>query len=321
MTGIAPRTAPPKTASSPDVIGLGLCTADLLFVVPRPPSFTEVVRASAYLRQGGGPVPTALVALARLGVSTRFIGRIGDDDDGRFIRAEFDREGVDTSRLLVEPGALSRIALVLVDQATGERGFTARPETCAPLTPADLDRDEITAARVLHLDDADEPAMQAARWAKEAGTCVVFDGTWNHDALDDFLPLVDVPIVSTPFVDAWMPGATPLAVLDRLWSYGPRMAAYTLGDRGCVVRYAAGAFTFPAFPVDIVDTTGAGDAFHGAFIYGLLQNWEIDQIVRYAAAVAALNCRQLGGRTGLPGRREVDHFLARGPGFNGSPLR
>ena len=306
---------------SPDVIGLGLCTADLLFVVPRPPSFAEVVRAAAYLRQGGGPVPTALVALARLGASTRFVGRIGDDDDGRFIRAEFDREGVDTSRLLVEPGTLSRIALVLVDQATGERGFTARPETCAPMTPTDLERGEIAAARVLHLDDADEVAVQAARWAREAGTCVVFDGTWNHEALDDFLPLVDVPIVSEPFVDAWMPNATPSQALDRLWSYGPRIAAYTLGDRGCAVRCETGSFAFPAFSVDVVDTTGAGDAFHGAFIYGLLQEWEVARIVRFASAVAALNCRQLGGRTGLPTRREVDDFLAREPEFEGSPLR
>ena len=306
---------------SPDVIGLGLCTTDLLFVMSQPPSFSTLTRAAAYLRQGGGPVPTALVALARLGTSTRFVGRVGDDDDGRFMRAEFDREGVDTSRLLAEPGALSRIALVLVDQATGDRGFTARPETCAPLTPADLDRDEIAAARVLHLDDADEPAVQAARWAREAGTCVVFDGTWNHDALDDFLPLVDVPIVSEPFVDAWMPNATPRQVLDRLWSYGSRIAAYTLGDRGCAIRCDKGSFTFPALPVDVVDTTGAGDAFHGAFIYGLLQDWEMEQIVRFASAVAALNCRQLGGRTGLPRRQDVDRFLAHGPDFEGSLLR
>lgn len=293
----------------PEVIGIGLCTVDLLFAVPRPPTFGGLMRASAYLRQGGGPVATALVALARLGVASRFVGRVGDDDDGDFIRGDFEGEGVDSSRIQVETGAVSRIALVLVDQATGERGFTARPESCRPLTVDDLDRGEIAGARVLHLDDADEPSMQAARWAKEDGTCVVFDGTWNHEDLDAFLPLVDVPIVSEPFVEAWMPGASPREVVDRLWGYGPRVAVYTLGEKGCVIRWEEGAFDFPCFPIDVVDTTGAGDAFHGGFIYGLLQEWDVEQTVRFASAVAALNCRQLGGRTGLPDRGEVDEFL------------
>ena len=293
----------------PEVIGVGLCTVDLLFAVPRPPIFGGLMRASAYLRQGGGPVATALVALARLGVSTRFIGRVGDDDDGDFIRADFAREGVDNSRIQVETGALSRIALVLVDETTGERGFTARPENCRPLTAGDLDREDIAAARVLHLDDADEPSMQAARWAKEDGTCVVFDGTWNHEDLDAFLPLVDVPIVSEPFVEAWMPGASPREVIDRLWGFGPQIAVYTLGEKGCVVRWGEGEGAFPCFATDVVDTTGAGDAFHGGFIYGLLQGWKVEQVVRFASAVAALNCRQLGGRTGLPDRPEVDEFL------------
>jgi sulfofructose kinase len=298
-----------------EVIGIGLCTVDLLFVVPRSPTFGGLMRASAYLRQGGGPVATALVALARLGIATRFVGRVGDDDDGDFIRADFDQERVDCSRIEVETGALSRVALVLVDEATGERGFAGRPESCRPLTVDDLDRGEIAAAQVLHLDDADEPSLQAARWAREDGTCVVFDGTWNHEDLDAFLPLVDVPIVSEPFVEAWMPGASPREVVDRLWGYGPRIAVYTLGEKGCVVRWEEGVFSFPCFPIDVIDTTGAGDAFHGGFIYGLLQEWEVERTVRFASVVAALNCRQLGGRTGLPDRDEVDGFLRDTPKF------
>lgn len=304
----------------PQVIGIGLGTVDLLFAVPRLPTFGGLLQAAAYRRQGGGPVPTALVALARLGVSTRFISRIGDDEDGRFLGAELAREGVDTSRLLVEPGALTRVTLVLVDQATGERGFTSRPETCAPLNPDDLNREEIAAADILHLDDADPACRQAARWAKEAGTCVVFDGTWGHEDLGEFLPLVDVPIVSEPFVEAWMPGASPVQVVDRLWGYGARIAILTLGARGCVARWEEGIAAFPAFPVKVADTTGAGDAFHGGFIYGLLQGWTVSQSVRFATAVAALNCQHLGGRTGLPRREEVDRFLENAGPFEPMPL-
>jgi ribokinase len=299
----------PPVIHRPEVVGIGLCTVDMLFVVPRPPEFGGLMQATEYLRQGGGPVPTALVALARLGARTRFIGRVGDDPDGAFIRDELAAEGVDTSRLMTEPGARSRVALVLVDQATGERGFTAYPETCRPLVPADLRREEIEQARVVHLDDADPVSIQAAAWARQAGTQVVFDGTWGHEDLERLLPLVDVPIVSEPFVEAWMPGASPDRVVARLRGYGARIAVYTLGSRGCVVAWDEGIHAFPALPIEVVDTTGAGDAFHGGFILGLLEGWSVDRTVSFASAVAALNCHRLGGRTGLPDREAVERFL------------
>ena len=182
---------PTKTAEF-QVLGIGLCTVDMLFAVPRRPDFDASMRASQYLRQGGGPAATAMVALARLGASTAFIGKVGDDDDGHFIRAELAREGVDSSHFIVAPGAQSRVAIVLVEESSGERGFVTRPESCGELTPADIEREVVRAAQIVHLDDADATCMQAARWAREAGHKVVFDGTWLHDDLDVFLPLVDV---------------------------------------------------------------------------------------------------------------------------------
>ncbi len=298
-----------EACTPPQVVGLGLCTVDMVFVVPEAPRFSGLMHADAYLRQGGGPVPTALVALARLGIRTRFIGRVGDDPDGRFIGEELAAEGVDTSRLMIEPGSQSRVALVLVETQTGERGFTAREETCQPLLPTDLQPDDLAGARIVHLDDADPVSIQAARWARQAGQTVVFDGTWNHELLDEFLPWVDVPIVSEPFVAAWMPGATPQEVVRRLRGYGAHTAVYTLGSQGCVVATDDTITGFGAYALEAVDTTGAGDAFHGAFIYGLLQGWPITRIVDFAAATAALNCRGLGGRTALPNLAQVEAFL------------
>lgn len=300
--------------NSPDVIGIGTCTADMLFVVPQPPAYGKSWRASQYLRQAGGPVSTALVTLARLGVSTRYVGRAGDDPEGVFIREEFEKEGVDVSRFMLEPNVFSRAVLVLVDQATGERCFTSRRETNTPLAISDLDRQEIESARVLHLDDADEASVQAAKWAKAAGVTVALDGTWYSEALEELLlPLVDMPIVSEAFAQGWMPDASPEAVVERLYEFGARIAAVTLGERGCVAKSEAGVLTFPAFPVDVVDTTGAGDAFHGGFIYGVLQDWDAAETVRFASAVASLNCRQLGGRSGLPTVVEVHQFLEQFP--------
>ena len=230
----------------------------------------------------GGPVSTALVTLARLGVSTRFIGRAGNDPEGVFIRDEFQKEGVDVSRFMLEPNVFSRAVLVLVDEATGERCFTSRRETNTPLAISDLDRQEIAAAKALHLDDADEASVQAAQWAKEAGVTVVLDGTWHSEVLvEQLLPLVDIPIVSEAFAKGWMPDAPPEAIVEGLYDFGARIAVVTLGERGCVAKWEKGPLTLPAFPVDVVDTTGAGDAFHGGFIYGVLQGWSAPEIVRF----------------------------------------
>ncbi len=256
-----------------------------------------------------------------MGVSTRFIGKIGDDPEGVFICEEFQKEGVDVSQLIVEPNTLSRAVLVLVDQTTGDCCFTLCTETCSPLTVSDLNRKEITSAKVLHLDDADEPSIQAAKWAKAAGVCVVFDGTWHNEFLMDLLPLVDIPIVSDVFVQGWMPDAPAEVVVQRLCDFGARIAVVTFGECGCVAKWEKGIFAFPAFPVDAVDTTGAGDAFHGAFIYSTLQDWRVEETVRFASAVAALNCRQLGGRSGLPTLEEAHRFLANPPcAFNPIPI-
>ena len=300
--------------NSPDVIGIGTCTADMLFVVPQLPTYGRSWRASQYLRQAGGPVSTALVTLARLGVSTRFVGRAGNDPEGVFIRDEFQKEGVDVSRFILEPNVFSRAVLVLVDQDTGERCFTSRRETNTPLGISDLDRQEIESTKVLHLDGASEASIQAAKWAKAAGVPVVLDGTSHSEELmEQLMPLVDIPIVSEVFAEGWMPGAPPEAIVEGLYEFGTRIAVVTLGERGCVAKSEAGILTFPAFPVDVVDTTGAGDAFHGGFIYGILQDWSVTEIVRFASAVASINCRQLGGRSGLPTVEEVHQFLEASP--------
>ena len=222
--------------SDPRAIGLGLCTVDTLFMVEEQPAFGITMRASKYMRQCGGLTPTALVTLARLGATASFYGKVGDDPDGDFIRAELEAEGVDTSPCFVVLGALSRVALVLVEAATGERGFTTRPESCPDLSPEEIDRETITAAHYLHLDDADSGCMQAARWAHEAGRSVVYDGTWLHEDLDAFLNLVDFPIVSEPLVRKWMPDATPQQVVDRLSNHGAQIAVYTLDAHGDIAR-------------------------------------------------------------------------------------
>ncbi|MEE2657302.1 MAG: PfkB family carbohydrate kinase [Candidatus Latescibacterota bacterium] len=299
------------SAPVPDVVGLGLVTVDDLYVIDEIPTFGESGRARERSQQCGGPVPTALAALSRLGVQTRFLGRLGDDADGDFILDELRRFGVDVSLVEREPGARSRRAVVLVESGSGERGFLTLAETCAPLGADELSSSLFSDARVLHLDDADEVEIAAARMAKGLGLTVTWDGTWQHADLDLLLPLVDYAIVSEYFARRWMPWAADEAILRALVERGAGHSVLTLGERGSLALSAGEYVRVPTHAVKARDTTGAGDAYHGSFIYGLLQEWPLDRVMRFASAVGALNCRQLGGQRGLPTLHQVEKFLNR----------
>lgn len=295
---------------SVDVAGLGMVTVDHLYRVPALPSFGAPRRASGHSRACGGPVPNALACLSRLGASTRFVGRVGDDEEGAFARSELSRHGVDISRLRVARGR-SRLVLVLVEEAGGERAFVSRPESFPPLAGDDLEPEDVAGARVLHLDDADDAAIRAARWARASGATVVLDGTWQSERLEELLPLVDYAVVSEFFARRWLPGAGRWEVLRQLRALGAGVAVLTRGEGGAAAEDGAGRVECPAPSVEVVDTTGAGDAFHGGFIFGLLQGWPLEETLRFACASGALNCRALGGQAGLPRREEVEELLDR----------
>jgi sulfofructose kinase len=292
-----------------EVVGLGLITTDYLYRIPRLPAFGSSLRASGYQRACGGPAATAMACLARLGVATRFVGKTGTDHEGEFVAGELARHGVDISRLRRAIGA-SRVATVLVDEDTGERGFMSWPESFAPLSVAEVDETDVTDARVLLVDDADDVGIQAARWARDAGIPVVFDGTWQSDRLHEFLPLVDHAIVGEFFASRWLPDADEETVLQQLTDLGATTAVLTLGARGSRARSPKQQIDCPAFPIDVVDTTGAGDAFHGGYIAAMLDGAELAERLRFASVTAALNCRGLGGQAMLPTRAEVDVICA-----------
>ena len=293
-----------------DIVGIGVCTVDHLMQAPRMPLNNETMRGTNYMRQTGGLASSALVAAARLGASAKIIGRIGDDEDGEFIRQTLIDEGVDVSQLLVEPGTDSHVAVILVNEQTGDRSIVSRPPTGSPIGPHDLARADITQAKVLFVDDVTPATLQAAAWAQEAGMWVVMDPGCPYEVAREILPCVDAPIVPEQWARDWMPNQPAETVAETLHRNGAKIAIVTLGERGAVVCSDEGIQAFPAYPVEVVDTTGAGDAYHGAFMYALLQNWDLGRMARFAAAVGSMNCRALGGRTALPTRAEVDEFLA-----------
>ena len=296
-------------SSGLDIVGIGVCTVDHLMTVPHMPGNNINMMASNYLRQPGGLASCALVAAARLGARGKIISIVGDDDAGRYIRGELKSEGVDTTKLIERPGSESHVSLILVDERTGDRSIMTRPPTGEPLELHEIRKEDITTSSVLFVDNVTELTLQAARWAKDAGMSVVLDPARPYEIIKEILPFVDVPIVPQQWAHAFMPDQPAETVAKALYRGGARIAVVTLGARGSVVSWAGGTAHVPTFGVDVVDTTGAGDAYHGAFMYALLQDWEAPEMARFASAVGSMNCRAMGGRAALPTREEVDKFL------------
>jgi sulfofructose kinase len=296
-----------------DVVGLGYCSYDILAIVPEMPRFDTAwgVHLAELAYDGGGPVGTALATLSRLGAEAGYVGTLGDDREGRWLQELFVREGVDVSRLRMSPEVRTNTCLLLIEQATGRRAILCYPGVEPDsLVPDDTDRATIQSAKVLHLDGQFLPAaIQAAGWAQAAGVKVCFDGNHPRPGLDQLLPLVDWLIVAETFPQAYTGEASAERAAQLLLSLGPELLVTTHGQRGCESWVGTEHIRMPSFSVRAVDTTGAGDAFHGAFIYAMLQGWDLERSATFANAVAAINCRTLGGRRGLPTLAEVESFL------------
>jgi ribokinase len=296
-----------------DVVGLGYCAYDILAIVPGFPEFDDVsgIHIRDLVYDGGGQVGTALTTVARLGLSTGYVGILGNDNEGQCLRDLFALEGVDLARLRVRDDAGTNVCLLLVEEASARRAILChRRVASSDLILDEADRAYIQAARVLHLDGQFMPAaIQAARWARETGVKVCFDGNHPRPSLDKLLPLVDWLVVAHSFPTVYTGLHDEEAAARALLSYGAEVLVVTQGENGCRVLSSGDSFQVSGFAVEAVDTTGAGDSFHGGFLYGMLQGWDLRRVATFANAVAAINCQTLGGRRGLPTRAQVDAFL------------
>lgn len=294
-----------------DVVGLGFSSLDTVGLVPQLPQLDEGAPLLGITRQGGGPVAQALVTLQRLGAMTGYVGSLGDDEAGQAMAGGLQAEGVDTSRLIITPGRTSPQCIILVHAPTGLRSICCEGGTAPPVSPDGLDLDYLCSGEFLHLDGSHgAAALVAAREAQRRGVRVCLDAGGPSDALFTLVPYVDVLIASERFA-LGMEGVTSIEEgAARLLTQGPSIVVITSGKHGAWTASAEGEFVTPAFEVPVVDTLGAGDVFHGAFLYGLLQGWDLPVVTRFAAATAALKCGKLGGRAGIPRLPEVLAFLA-----------
>jgi sulfofructose kinase len=293
------------------IIGLGQACVDYLGMVPSYPQEDCKVELVDLFIRCGGPASTALVTLSRLGIMTSFLGSISNDPFGVKIIDNLKQEKVDVSLLRIIPGHTSQFAFIVVTERDGKRTILWHRGSVPHLRAEDVDLRCFPNARILHVDSLMiDASVEAAKQAKAVGMTVIMDGGTMRKGTKDLVGLVDILIASETF-------ATPLvsneasyeAALYALRDLGPQQVVITLGVDGSIGLNDQGIVRQEAFPVNAVDTTGAGDVYHGAYIYGVLQGWEMRECMRFAAATAALKCREIGAQSGIPDLEAIKRFM------------
>jgi sulfofructose kinase len=293
-----------------DLVGVGLNATDTLIPLASFPARGSKVEYRSASVMPGGQAATTVVACQSWGLSTRYVGKLGDDDAGRLHRSEFTRTGVD-ARLTTVAGAASPQSLIVVDGG-GERTVLCRRDERLLLQPEDLERAWIVNARALHVDGYETAAATvAAQWAREAGIPVIADLDEVYDGVHVLMENVDYLIVSRDFPSRLTGEGNLERALRRMQvRYRCRMTAATLGQEGVLAWDGSRFHLHPAYRVEVVDTTGAGDIFHAGFIYGLLQGWPLERQLDFACAAAALNCTASGARGGIRTVEAVENLMA-----------
>ena len=291
------------------VIGVGLACLDQVILWEDVSAPVETARIKDFVVQGGGMTGTAMVAAARLGAEAEFWGAVGDDWSGGMIVDLLSAEGVDTSQVVRVAGAAGPIVVVCVDGATGERRFPFMHRLADPDEPTgDLSR--LTRAGCVLVDGTRcASALRAVVEARRLGVPVVGDVGGINERTRSLIAHMDYAILSAQAARTLHPRDLRSAC-EQVLAMGPTAAIVTRGGDG-VACLSDGEFTdADAFEVDVVDTTGAGDTFHGAFCCGVVRGLDLKANLAFSSAAAAMKCRKIGGRAGIPNYAEVAEFLA-----------
>jgi sulfofructose kinase len=291
-----------------DVLCVGAGTYDLVYSVDRHPQPDEKIRATSFIGCGGGPAANGAVTVARLGLQAAFAGYLGNDIFGKAHIEELQQAGVHTD--LVARGEHSSALSVVMVKPDGSRALVNYRKPESFLTAGSVDF-SVVDTRVI-LFDGHEPYISPAlaRSARQREIITVLDAGSIHSGTEELASLVDYLVCSERFGLDFTGETTEERALEKLGSYAPNVII-TVGDRGLVWKNGAGSGRLQTYKVRAVDTTGAGDVFHGALAACLAQKKEWLESLCYASAAGALCCTKIGARLGIPSKEEVEDFLAR----------
>jgi sugar/nucleoside kinase (ribokinase family) len=300
------RVAKKKKSRAPVVVGVGINATDTIIRLPRFPTLDSKIEILSAQVKPGGQVASAMVACRRWGLRSRYVGKIGDDRAGKLQVKEMKREGVD-AHWIVAKNSASQTAYILVDEPSGERTVLWKRDPKIALRPADLTRKWIAGAQVLLVDGHDTAAAtRAARWAMQSKVEVVADVDNLYPGVKELLYFVNRPITSRDFPERLTGEDSLLKSLPSIHrDFKCRVIVSTLGRLGALAWDGVRFMLCPGFRVKTVDTTGAGDIFHGAFVYCLTQRFELKETLEFSCAAAAINCTALGARGKIGTLKEI----------------
>ncbi len=291
------------------VLSVGSCTLDHIGVVERFLEPNLKAEMSKFSVQGGGCAATAVAALARWGVETKFVGKVGNDPRGKLIEMTLADEGVDTSDIIHEDGAVSQFRFLLIESSSGRKKTVYTRGSVSALRADEVDPAVLDDIDLLLVDGHQKaPQLELMRAARERGTTVVFEANRNQQDAAELVANADFLVASERFASAFAGIGRLESLCPALLERGPSRVIVTMGDEGVVGMDAAQGEMIrqPAHPVDVVDTTGAGDVFLGALAYGMLHDWDFAHLIEFANKAAAISCTDIGGRSAIA---SVDDIL------------
>lgn len=292
-----------------DVLAFGAVAVDDLLYVDEYPQQGSKMQVTERRREGGGLAGTALCAASKLGARTAWAGVLGDDELSQFSRDDLRRYGVDCAQILFEKEARPHYSVIIVHRPTGARTILALHDGVQEFPIACVTEEFIASCRVLFVDHHGiETALKAAHLARRLHIPVVADVERFTEGLEELLPLVDHLIVGFDFARQ-LTGEEKAQDMARQLSKGRTCGAVTQGENGCWFGAQGAILHQPAFKVAVVDTTGCGDVFHGAYAACLARGDSMANAIRIASACAALKAKNFGGRAGIPGVEDVRKFL------------
>ncbi len=293
------------------IVGVGANVHDTLITVPYFPTEDTKLRANGVKECGGGPCATGLVAAAKLGAEAAYVGALAKDSGGEFLMADMARFGMTTEYTDMVEGKSSFASYVLLSDASTSRTCVFNKDNLPDFVLDEKKQQAIKDADILMVDGNElENAIEAAKIAKENGTKVLYDAGGLYDGIERLLPYADILIPSEEFSLGHTGKATAEEAAKALYEmYSPEIVVITQGARGGILYDGKTVTAYPSFPVEVVDSNGAGDVFHGAFAFAMTRGYTPYNCCIFSSAVSALKCTKLGARDGVPNFEETVEFL------------
>ncbi len=299
-----------------EIIGLGEIVIDLVSKIPYFPEPDEKIDAITQVKFAGGVTANYVTAASRLGVLTGFMGAVGDDNDGEFLIENLKKEKIDYTFTLKKKGLTTPINFIMVN-LKGDKIIIQSPHMqTTKLDLEDINEDYIQQAKLIHTTAIHlDITKKAIEIAKKNDLIVSFDlekqiSIRGWDILAPIIEKTDILCPNKAGAMELTKTSTPEEAAKVLIKKGPKIVVVTLGAKGCLIQTKKEKIIVPAYDIEkIIDTTGAGDTFNGAFSVGYLKGWTLKEIGQFANAAAALKIQKMGARTGMPTFKQVMNFL------------